>query len=87
MSISITLTLCNRPFKLKVQPEAEQALRQSIKQMNDTIDANKKLYPGRDDFDYLAMAVMTLISEQKPDGQVIDEDVLAQLKKVEGYLG
>jgi Cell division protein ZapA len=86
--IQITLTLFNRPFKIKVLPHSEQALRNAVKQMNDNMETYKKGFPGRDDFDYLAMAVMTLISsEPEIKNRETTEDVIASLQKVEEMLG
>jgi cell division protein ZapA (FtsZ GTPase activity inhibitor) len=85
--IQITLTLFNRPFKLKVMPQSEEALRSAVKSMNENIETYKKQFPGQDDFSYLAMAVMTLVScmSENPSG-AIDAAVIEKLRKVEEML-
>jgi Cell division protein ZapA len=86
-AIQITLTLFNRPFKVKVLPQSEQALRSAVKQMNENIDTYKKSYPGREDFDYLAMAVMTLVSDMPAENtESTSENVIHALKKVDDLL-
>ncbi len=87
MSINITLTLLNRPYKLKTTPESEGALRNYVKQLNDNVLAYKKSIPGRDDLDYLAMATMNLIAElsEQPSVQNSDEQVQF-LKKINSLL-
>jgi Cell division protein ZapA len=86
--IQITLTLHNRPFKIKVLPQSEEALRNAVKDLNANIDTYKKSYPGRDDFEYLAMSVMTLISafSENTSNAVASEETIVALKKVEAML-
>jgi cell division protein ZapA (FtsZ GTPase activity inhibitor) len=81
--INITLTLCNRPFKLKTTSDAEVNLRTYIKKLNDNIDAYKKSIPGRDDFEYLAMATMNLVAELATKGSSnSDMELLEFIKKI-----
>lgn len=68
-------------------PQSEEALRSAIKKMNENIEVYKKQFPGQDDFNYLAMAVMTLVSgmTENPSG-TIDAEVMERLRKVEEML-
>ena len=89
-TIQITLNLFNRPFKLKVNPTSEQRLREAVKKMNENIANYKTAYTGRDDFEYLAMAVMSYISDTE-DKQLIDNNtndgtLVESLHKIENIL-
>jgi Cell division protein ZapA len=89
-TIPITLTLFNRPFKLKINPNSEEKLRESVKKMNENIAKYKVAYSGREDFEYLAMAVMTFISEladnTNDDNKTQQSDILESLQKIEDLL-
>ncbi len=62
--LNITLMLLQRPFKLKVQPHLEQNLRAAVKSLNLSVDQYRKSYPGREESDYLSMAIITFVTEQ-----------------------
>jgi hypothetical protein len=86
--ITITLHLNNKPFKLKIQPEAEEALRNSVKKINDHINQYKINYTGMEEADYLSMALITVLTEQASQSMTVieNEEELESLQKLNTLL-
>lgn len=63
-SQSISIRLGNRQYKLKVAPENEEAVRQSLVMINEKTNQLKQQFPGRDEQDYLAMTLIDYITSQ-----------------------
>ena len=63
-SQSISIRLGNRQYKLKVAPENEEAVRQSLLMINEKTNQLKQQFPGRDEQDNLAMTLIDYITTQ-----------------------
>lgn len=88
-SVSIIVNLCNRPYRIKVAAENETTVRQTAQKINTILTNLKSTFPGRDDQDYLAMALIDHITSGLANDEkstlVIDE-ILPQLKMINNLL-
>lgn len=57
--ISLTVTVANRPYPLKVQPSDESTIRLIVKELNDKVNQFQQQYPHRDKQDILSMTLLT----------------------------
>jgi cell division protein ZapA len=87
--VSITVKLCNRVYKIKVAAENESTVRKTAQAINDTIANMKKNFPGRDEQDYMAMALidyMTSVKQEPVKSASNDDDIAHQLKTIQQLL-
>ena len=61
-SVSISVRLGNRQYKIKVAPDNEESVRKSLLVISDTTTKLKKSFPGRDEQDYLAMTLIDFVT-------------------------
>jgi cell division protein ZapA (FtsZ GTPase activity inhibitor) len=66
--IPINILIGDRTYRLKVEPHDEEAVRKSIKLINDKILEFKTNFSGKDMQDYIAMVLIWLATEKnKPN--------------------
>ncbi len=91
-SVSISIRLGNRQYKLKVDSKNEEIVRQIILEINQKTSKLKTDFPGRDEQDYLAMTLIDYITsnaEQKPEqvnSKPIDENLVLRLQTISTLL-
>ena len=51
--ININVTICDRPYRLKIKPEEEENVRKAAKQLNDKVKDLQQQYAAKDKQDYL----------------------------------
>lgn len=56
--IPINITIADRTYRIKTLPANEEAIRKTVKDLNEKIIEFKTNYAGKDIQDYLAMAVI-----------------------------
>ncbi len=61
--LNITLTIADRPYRLKVQPEDEEFVRRAGKLLENQIHEFQTQYHGKDKQDFLAMAAIANTTE------------------------
>ena len=87
--ININVTICDRPYRLKVKPEEEENVRKAAKQINDRIKELQQQYAAKDKQDYLAMVAL-MNSTEKINGDqrlvVGDEDLSDRLSEIDKRL-
>jgi len=62
--LNIQVTICDRPYRLKVKPEEEETVRNAARHISDKIKELQEQFAGKDKQDFLAMAAL-LISVDK----------------------
>lgn len=65
--IPVNIVIGDRTYRIKLMPSDEEAVRQTIKLINDKIIEFKTQFAGKDMQDYIAM-VMIWYATQKRDG-------------------
>jgi cell division protein ZapA len=61
--ININVTICDRPYPMKIRPEEEEAVRKSAKLINEKIRSFQNSYAAKDKQDYLAMCALFYVVE------------------------
>lgn len=69
-SLNISVTIADRPYRLKVKPDEEANVREAAKVINDKIAEYQKAYHANDKQDYLAMVALLYTSENLRKGDV-----------------
>jgi hypothetical protein len=74
-TLPINLILGDRTYRIKIDRNDEEKVRNKAKKLNDQLIEFKKQYAGKDMQDYLAMVLLSNVFEQKTDekGQEITE--------------
>ena len=86
--ITINLPVGDRTYRLKIKAEDEQTVRTMAKKMNDQLNQFKSQYPGKDMQDYLAMSLLTFVTEEQPSHAQVaaDHDTEAFLSRIEASI-
>ena len=62
--ISISIPVGDRSYRLKIKAEDEDTVRKMAGKMNDQLNQLKSQYPGKDMQDYLAMSLLSFVTEE-----------------------
>lgn len=65
--ISVSVLIGDRTYRLKVSPEDEEKLRNTVKKINKQIVEYKTAFAGKDMQDYIAMVLLWLATEQNEE--------------------
>jgi cell division protein ZapA len=86
--ITINLPVGDRTYRLKIKAEDEQTVRTMAKKMNDQLNQFKSQYPGKDMQDYLAMSLLSFVTEEQPSNAQVaaDHDTEAFLSRIEASI-
>jgi cell division protein ZapA len=86
--IAISALIGDRSYRIKIQPEDEEAVRRGLKIINDKIIEFKTHFAGKDMQDYIAMVLVWYATEQTAGGtaDIQNEDVVARLSSIEKLL-
>jgi cell division protein ZapA len=86
--ISINLPVGDRSYRLKIKAEDEEMVRKMAKKMNDQLNQFKSQYPGKDMQDYLAMSLLSFVTEEQPSNAQVaaDHDTEAFLTRIEASI-
>jgi cell division protein ZapA (FtsZ GTPase activity inhibitor) len=69
--IPINLVIGDRSYRIKIEAGDEEMVRKTAKKLNDRLSQFKSQYAGKDMQDYLAMVLLSVVTEDKP---VVNED-------------
>lgn len=86
--IPVNITIADRSFRLKIQPEDEEIVRKTIKTINEKIIEYKTNFVGKDMQDYVSMVLLWFATEQqKPTPeQTLQTESLEKLNRIEDML-
>ncbi len=80
--ISISVLIGDRTYRLKVSPEDEEKLRNTVKIINKKVVEFKTTFAGKDMQDYIAMVLLWLATEQKEENGNQSETLRTALEKI-----
>ena len=83
--MAINVVIGDRTYRIKIEPKDEEAVRRTLKAINDKIIEYKTQFAGRDMQDYVAMVVLWYAT-QPATGSVVNPAVLDALTRIEGQL-
>lgn len=85
--IPINIIIGDRPFRIKIRPEDEGAVRNTLKIINDQIIEFKKQFAGKDMQDYVSMVLLWYATQPGlNDSSPISADFTNSLNKLEEQL-
>jgi cell division protein ZapA len=71
--IAISAIIADRSYRIKIDPADEEAVRKTLKTINDKIVEFKTMFAGKDMQDYIAMVLIWYATEQTA-GEIKDID-------------
>ena len=86
--IPITAVIGDRSYRVKIQPEDEEVVRKTLKDINDKIIEFKTQFAGKDMQDYIAMVLIWYATEQNSAkaNEVKEESLSSKLDFLEKML-
>ena len=85
--IPLNITIADRNYRIKILPADEEAVRKTLKTINDKILEFRTHFAGKDMQDYVSMVLIwyaTQLQEKNP--QIIPEGLMESLLKMEKQL-
>ncbi|MFN5421941.1 MAG: cell division protein ZapA [bacterium] len=80
--IPVNIVVGDRTYRIKINADDEEQIRKMAKKLNDQVSEFKTRYAGKDMQDYLAMVLLSIVTEQQsptpPSTPSLD-----QLKEIE----
>lgn len=87
--LTINLTICDRPYRLKIKPAEEEYVRKAAKMINTKVKELQGQYQATDKQDYLAMAAL-MQEVENLSGQsqftLRDEALAGRINNLDGKL-
>lgn len=65
--IPINIIIGDRSYRIKIEAKEEEKVRKMAKKLNEQLASYKSQYAGKDMQDYLAMVLLSFVSEQTAD--------------------
>lgn len=86
--ISITIRIANRNYRMKVDSKKESYVRDLVLKINERLNHFHKLFPGRDEQDYMAMTLIDFITSQESEivADTNDKEIIEKLNKINTLL-
>lgn len=85
--IPINVVIGDRTYRIKIEPQDEEAVRKTLKLINDKVIEYKTQFAGRDMQDYIAMVVLWYATQPATEGAPgLDRAVLEALARMEQQL-
>jgi cell division protein ZapA len=82
--IPINLVVGDRTYRIKINSNDEEQVRKMAKKLNDQLSEFRIQYAGKDMQDYLAMVLLSLVTEQQTGKQPENiAESLEQLNRIE----
>jgi Cell division protein ZapA len=84
--IPVNIVIADRTYRIKTQTTDEEAIRKTVKMINDKLFEFKAQFAGKDMQDYLAMVIIWYATQSVGGAAVVSKDVIDALMKMEGQL-
>jgi cell division protein ZapA len=85
--IPINVVIGDRTYRIKIYPKDEEAVRKTLKIINDKIIEFKTQFSGKDMQDYIAMVVLWYATQSlETESSTASKDMLELLQKMETQL-
>ena len=85
--IPINIVIADRSYRVKVEPTDEEAVRKTLKLINDKILEFKSMFAGKDMQDYISMVVLWYATQpQSGQGAGFSKTMEESLNKLEALL-
>ncbi|HAE14286.1 MAG TPA: cell division protein ZapA [Bacteroidetes bacterium] len=87
--IHINVTICDRPYRLKIKPQEEEAVRSAAREISEHVKDLQGQFAGKDKQDYLAMYALTLaVGSQTNENRLsgLQDTILEALTDLDDHL-
>lgn len=82
--IPVNIVVGDRTYRIKINADDEEQIRKTAKKLNDQVSEFKTRYAGKDMQDYLAMVLLSIVTEQQTSAaQQTDVPTVEQLQQIE----
>lgn len=83
--IPVNISIADRTYRVKISPEDESTVRNSVKIINDKIMEFKTSFPGKDMQDYVSMVLVWFATESKNKNVSLNDEkhLLEKLNQIE----
>jgi hypothetical protein len=86
--LTINIVIGDRTYRIKTLPKDEEAIRKTLKTINDKIIEFKTHFSGKDMQDYIAMVLIWYATQvQSSSTEIIEKEVIDALLKMEEKMG
>ncbi len=84
--IPLNILIADRSYRIKARPEDEEAIRKTLKVINDKIIEFKTQFAGKDMQDYISMVVIWYATQTGSQQAVDDQKLTEALNRLEAVL-
>lgn len=85
--IPVNIVIGDRSYRIKASPKDEEAIRRTLKTINDKIIEFKTQFSGKDMQDYIAMVMIWYATQTSADSNpALEKEMVDALAKIEGQL-
>ena len=85
--IPINIVIGDRSYRIKAEPADEEAIRRTLKTINEKIIEFKTQFAGKDMQDYIAMVLIWYATQSKTDNDAsLEREFMETLQKIERQL-
>lgn len=85
--LPVNLLIGDRTYRIRIKAEEEERIRKTAKALNEQMAQFKTQYPGKDMQDYMAMVLLSHVTEiQKPAQATEIQDFSISLGRIERML-
>ncbi len=85
--IPVNIVIGDRTYRIKTSPADEEAIRRTLKIINDKIIEFKTQFAGKDMQDYIAMVLIWFATQAKADSNpTLEKEMAEVLQKIEQQL-
>lgn len=81
--IPVNIVVGDRTYRIKINADDEEQIRKMAKKLNDQITEFKTHYAGKDMQDYLAMVLLSFVTEQQTTSAPTTAPSSGQLDEIE----
>ena len=83
--IPVTITIADRSYRIKVKPADEEAVRKTVRFINERLLDFKRQFAGKDMQDYVAMVLIWYATQQQGEleKEVTSQDLTEKLDRLE----
>jgi cell division protein ZapA len=88
-TISITVWLAGRSYRIRIKPEEESAVRKAVKQADAKVAEMRTQYAGKDDQDFMAMCLLSYAADTAVETfnhPLLQEELNKMSKKIDKAL-
>ncbi len=85
--IPLNIVIGDRNYRIKILPTDEEAVRKTLKTINDKIVEFRTMFAGKDMQDYISMVLIWYATEsQEKKAEILNADLVASLLRMERQL-